>query len=61
VSLPEEDRFSYRKYWLLDKLVVGMGGRVAEEIVFGDVTNGASGDIEDGNLVCQKDGLRMGA
>ena len=46
MSLPEEDRLSYRKYWLLDKLIVGMGGRVAEEVVFGDVTNGASGDIK---------------
>ncbi|MDA0765250.1 MAG: ATP-dependent zinc metalloprotease FtsH [Verrucomicrobia bacterium] len=43
--LPEEDRFTYRKNELLDQLIVAMGGRVAEEIVFGDVTNGAVGDI----------------
>ena len=43
--LPEEDKFTYRKNELLDELVVAMGGRVAEEIVFGDVTNGAVGDI----------------
>ena len=43
--LPEEDKFTYRKKELLDQLVVAMGGRVAEEIIFGDVTNGAVGDI----------------
>jgi len=43
--LPEEDKFTYRKKELLDQLIVAMGGRVAEEIVFGDVTNGAVGDI----------------
>ncbi|MGE9268961.1 MAG: ATP-dependent zinc metalloprotease FtsH [Verrucomicrobiales bacterium] len=43
--LPEEDKFNYRKNEILDQLVVLMGGRVAEEIVFGDVTNGAMGDI----------------
>lgn len=43
--LPEEDKHNERKSELLDDLVVAMGGRVAEEIQFGDVTNGASGDI----------------
>ena len=44
--LPEEDKYTNRKNELLASLVVKMGGRVAEEIVFGDVTNGASGDIK---------------
>ena len=44
--LPQEDRYNTRKNELLDSLVVAMGGRVAEEIVFGDVTSGASGDIK---------------
>ncbi len=43
--LPVEDKYTRRKNELLDDLVVAMGGRVAEEIVFGDVTSGASGDI----------------
>ena len=43
--LPEEDKHNDRKSELIDDLVVAMGGRVAEEIQFGDVTNGASGDI----------------
>jgi cell division protease FtsH len=44
--LPEEDKYTNRKRELVDGLVVSMGGRVAEEIVFGDVTNGARGDIK---------------
>ena len=44
--LPEEDKYTNRKNELVASLAVGMGGRVAEEIVFGDVTNGARGDIK---------------
>jgi cell division protease FtsH len=40
--LPEEDKHNNRKSELLDDLIVAMGGRVAEEIQFGDVTNGAA-------------------
>ncbi len=43
--LPTEDKYNSRKNELLDRLVVIMGGRVAEELIFGDVTSGASGDI----------------
>ncbi|MBL9152526.1 MAG: ATP-dependent zinc metalloprotease FtsH [Verrucomicrobiales bacterium] len=52
--LPEEDKFTNRKNELLDQLVVTMGGRVAEEIVFGDVTNGASGDIRQATHMARK-------
>ncbi|MFZ4764485.1 MAG: ATP-dependent zinc metalloprotease FtsH [Roseimicrobium sp.] len=45
MMLPEQDKFTHRMSELLDDLVVTMGGRVAEELKFGDVTNGASGDI----------------
>ncbi|HEX4084709.1 MAG TPA: ATP-dependent zinc metalloprotease FtsH [Chthoniobacteraceae bacterium] len=45
MSLPEGDRYNKRKEELIDDICVAMGGRVAEEIVFGDVTTGASGDI----------------
>ena len=44
--LPEEDKYTTRKHELLDRLVVDMGGRVAEELIFGDVTSGARGDIK---------------
>ena len=56
--LPEEDKYNMRKNEILASLVVDMGGRVAEEIVFGDVTSGASGDIKMATdlarkMVCQ--------
>src|SRR6187401_1544953 len=52
--LPEEDKYNMRKRELLDSLVVKMGGRVAEEIVFGDVTNGASGDSKMATNVARR-------
>jgi cell division protease FtsH len=44
--LPEKDRVTNWKKELLDRLIVIMGGRVAEEIFLGDVSSGASGDIQ---------------
>jgi cell division protease FtsH len=52
--LPLEDKYTRRKNELLDDLVVTMGGRVAEELVFGDVTNGAVGDIRHATAVARK-------
>ncbi len=52
--LPAEDKYNTRKNELLDSLVVAMGGRVAEEIVFGDVTSGASGDIRMATDIAKK-------
>jgi cell division protease FtsH len=53
MMLPEEDKFTHRKSELLDNLIVTMGGRVAEEIQFGDVTSGASGDIRMASRVAR--------
>jgi cell division protease FtsH len=44
--LPEKDKITHWKKEVLDLLVVIMGGRVAEEIFLGDVSSGASGDIQ---------------
>lgn len=52
--LPEEDKYNTRKNELLDELVVIMGGRVAEEMTFGDVTSGASGDIRMATRIARK-------
>ena len=48
MSLPEGDRYSMSKIKLLQQLIMAMGGRAAEELVFGadKVSNGASGDIK---------------
>jgi cell division protease FtsH len=52
--LPLEDKYTNRKNELLDRLVVIMGGRVAEELIFGDVTNGATGDIRMATGIARK-------
>ena len=44
--VPENDRFLISRAWFIDRLDMFLGGRVAEEIEFGSVTNGASGDIQ---------------
>jgi len=43
--LPEDDRRNYSKSQLLARIYVGLGGRAAEEIVLGEVSTGALGDI----------------
>ncbi|BDG62043.1 ATP-dependent zinc metalloprotease FtsH [Caldinitratiruptor microaerophilus] len=44
--LPVEDRYINSKPELMDRMAYALGGRAAEEIVFGDLTSGAQSDIE---------------
>jgi cell division protease FtsH len=44
--LPEEDRYLHTKEELVDRMIVALSGRAAEEVVFGRVTNGAANDLE---------------
>ena len=46
MQTPEEEKYLNTKQELLDMIVMALGGRAAEEIVFGDVTTGAANDIE---------------
>ncbi len=46
MTLPTEDRYLKSKKEFLSELVTLLGGRAAEEVVFGDITTGASNDIE---------------
>jgi len=46
LSTPEDDRFNFSEQELRGKIKVALGGRVAEEVVFGDVTTGAESDIQ---------------
>ena len=46
LSAPEADRFSYDRPYLLGKIKVALGGRVAEELVYGEITTGAQNDIK---------------
>ncbi len=53
-SLPDEDRHSYSKDFLIDRICIAMGGRVAEEIVFNAMTTGASNDIKQATNLVRK-------
>jgi cell division protease FtsH len=46
LSTPEDDRFNLSEAELRAKIKVALGGRVAEEVVFGEVTTGAESDIQ---------------
>ena len=45
-SAPDADRFNYQEPEILAKIKVALGGRVAEEIVFGTISTGAESDIQ---------------
>src|SRR6185369_16467048 len=58
MSLPREDILNYRKKELDDMIAMTMAGRIAEELVSGDVSTGAGGDIQQATnmaraMVCQ--------
>jgi cell division protease FtsH len=46
LSTPDSDRVSYSREDLSGKILVALGGRVAEEIVYGTITTGAESDIQ---------------
>ncbi len=46
LSAPEADRFNYDQAYLRGKILVALGGRVAEEVVYGTITTGAESDIQ---------------
>ena len=43
---PEHDRSYYSRSYMLDDICMGLGGRVAEELVIHEISSGASGDIK---------------
>ncbi|MFT3921523.1 MAG: ATP-dependent zinc metalloprotease FtsH [Myxococcales bacterium] len=46
MSLPKEDRLGYSRDWALDRIAMALGGRIAEELKFGQLTTGASNDFK---------------
>ena len=46
MPLPEKDQMFYTKGRMLQDIMVSLGGRIAEEIIFNDITTGASADIK---------------
>jgi cell division protease FtsH len=53
-SLPEKDKYHESKSQLLDEIAGIMGGRIAEELIFGDYTSGAAGDIRQATTIARK-------
>jgi cell division protease FtsH len=53
-QLPAEDRLSYSKDWAENRIAICLGGRIAEEIVFGQLTTGAGNDIEKATELARK-------
>ena len=53
-QLPEKDKYSESKNQLLDQITGIMGGRIAEELIFGDFTSGAAGDIMQATHIARK-------
>ena len=54
LTLPEEDKFLMTREELIDELAMLLGGRVAEELIVGDITTGAANDIERATKVARQ-------
>jgi cell division protease FtsH len=60
ISMPTEDRFLTTRAELLDTMAMTLGGRAAEEIVFNEITTGASNDIEKVTATAKQMVMRFG-
>ena len=54
ISLPEEDRSYLSKRFMEDQIVALLGGRVAEQLCLGDISTGASNDIQRASAIARK-------
>jgi len=60
ISLPTEDKFLTTKSELMDTLAMTLGGRAAEEVVFGEITTGAANDLEKATATAKQMIMRFG-
>lgn len=60
MPLPEKDQMFLTKGHMLQDIMVSLGGRIAEEIIFGDITTGASSDIKKATKVARRMVTRFG-
>ena len=54
MQLPLDEKHGYSKKYIIGRLAVMMGGRSAEEIIFNEITTGASNDIERATSIARK-------
>ena len=59
-AAPDADRYSYTREELCSKIRVALGGRTAEELVFGEITTGAESDIEQLSAIARQMVTRWG-
>ena len=60
ISVPTEDRMVTSRNAMLDRIVLSLGGRVAEEIVLDDISTGASNDIQQATAIARNMVTRYG-
>src|SRR5207249_10247764 len=60
ISMPQEDRFLTTRAELRDSMAMTLGGRAAEELIFGEITTGASNDIEKVTQTAKQMVMRFG-
>ncbi len=60
ISLPGEDKFLTTRAELLDTMAMTLGGRAADELVFGEITTGASNDLEKVTATAKQMVMRFG-
>jgi cell division protease FtsH len=60
ISMPQEDKFLTTRAELLDGMAMTLGGRAAEEIVFSEITTGASNDLEKVTATAKQMVMRFG-
>ncbi len=60
MPLPEKDEMFLTRGKMLQEIMVSLGGRIAEEIIFGDITTGASSDIKKATKVARQMVTRFG-
>ena len=59
-QVPEEDRYNLSRAYVLDRVGVMLGGRVAEQVVFGEVTSGAESDLDQATRLVRRMVTRWG-
>ena len=53
LSTPETDRYGYGRHELVARIKVSLGGRAAEQVVYGDTTTGAESDIQNLTMIAR--------
>ncbi len=60
MPLPERDEMFWTRERMMEEIMVALGGRIAEQLVFGDITTGASSDIKKATKMARRMVTRFG-